>query len=405
MRRLRKELDSEKQAAREEAWAKVSALELEINSAVHDLEFERRRLKGARERIMLRETQLRAFYSTTEEISSLFAKQQQQLKAMQKTLEDEENYDNGSLDLDLNMTNGPTDDTAVAGKQSSHDAGLKSTSAGGSNRNQPATSNDEGSATEKHECDNRSQADDQNTQGEEFTSPACEVRGGGFGSNIDVDTAPALDGTEQVVETESPLINAGPSYDLNTMQLDETIPEDAENQKEMENTEPGGTMRTADLIASEVAGSWAQSTAPSAQGDNGSQQSRCIGVRDSVSHVAESQTTISSNTAATKRSQEYQALSKMIGIVAPDLKEQFVNDDDDDSDVEKEERVEGSSSSDTECCSDTENINSKGGGGDRVAVSDSETEGSDAGGKGDGKADSDAIAMDEDDETQVDSVS
>ncbi|CAN1332451.1 E3 ubiquitin-protein ligase CHFR [Linum perenne] len=434
MRRLRKELDSEKQAAREEAWAKVSALELEINSAVHDLEFERRRLKGARERIMLRETQLRAFYSTTEEISSLFAKQQQQLKAMQKTLEDEENYENGSLDIDLNITNGPTDDMVVAGKQSSYRAGLKpgfATSAGGSNRNQLTTSNDEGSATEKHECDHRSQGDDQNTQGEEFTSAACEVRGGGFGSNIDIDTAPALDGgaidTEQVVESESPLLNAGRSFDVNkfgslagdTMQLDEdaevqetdervgTIPEDAEEKpREIDNTELGGTMRTADLIASEVAGSWAQSTAPSVEGENGSQQSRCIGLRDSVSRVAESQTTISSNTAVTKHSREYQALSEMIGIVAPDLKEQFGGSVNDDSDMEKEERVEASSNSDTECCSDTENIhgdNSKDGGG-AAAVSDSETEGSDvAAVKGDGKLDSDA--MDEDDETQVDSVS
>ncbi|KAL5538184.1 hypothetical protein UlMin_043682, partial [Ulmus minor] len=52
-KRLKEELESEKQAAREEAWAKVSALELEINAAMRDLDFERRRLKGARERIML----------------------------------------------------------------------------------------------------------------------------------------------------------------------------------------------------------------------------------------------------------------------------------------------------------------------------------------------------------------
>lgn len=50
-----------------------------------------------------RETQLRAFYSTTEEISSLFAKLQEQLKAMQRTLEDEENYENTSVDSDLNI--------------------------------------------------------------------------------------------------------------------------------------------------------------------------------------------------------------------------------------------------------------------------------------------------------------
>ncbi|XP_029148095.2 pentatricopeptide repeat-containing protein At3g16610-like [Arachis hypogaea] len=67
---------------------------------MRDLDFERRRLRGARERLMLRETQLRAFYSTTEEIQVLFAKQQEQLKAMQKTLEDEENYENTSVDMD-----------------------------------------------------------------------------------------------------------------------------------------------------------------------------------------------------------------------------------------------------------------------------------------------------------------
>ncbi|RYQ93493.1 hypothetical protein Ahy_B09g099768 isoform B [Arachis hypogaea] len=54
-RRLNQELESEK-AAREEAWAKVSILELEINATMRDLEFERRRLRGARERLMLRVT-------------------------------------------------------------------------------------------------------------------------------------------------------------------------------------------------------------------------------------------------------------------------------------------------------------------------------------------------------------
>ncbi|XP_072081093.1 uncharacterized protein [Arachis hypogaea] len=42
-RRLSKELESEKQVAREDAWAKVSILELEINAAMRDLDFERRR--------------------------------------------------------------------------------------------------------------------------------------------------------------------------------------------------------------------------------------------------------------------------------------------------------------------------------------------------------------------------
>ncbi|KAA3462177.1 myosin-3-like isoform X5 [Gossypium australe] len=54
---LRKHLETEK-AAREEAWSKVSALEIEINAAMRDL--------------------LQAFYSTTEKISILLAKQQEQ---------------------------------------------------------------------------------------------------------------------------------------------------------------------------------------------------------------------------------------------------------------------------------------------------------------------------------------
>ncbi|XP_020959624.1 uncharacterized protein LOC110263156 isoform X3 [Arachis ipaensis] len=99
-RRLSKELDSEKQEAREEAWDKVSILKLEINATMQDLDFERRRLKGAKERLMLWEIQLHAFYSTTEEMQVLFAKQQEQLKAMQRTLENEENYENTSVDMD-----------------------------------------------------------------------------------------------------------------------------------------------------------------------------------------------------------------------------------------------------------------------------------------------------------------
>ncbi|KAL5679080.1 hypothetical protein ACJX0J_005465, partial [Zea mays] len=101
LRKLKKELENEK-AAREEAWAKVSALELEIAATIRDLSIEKQRYQGARERIILRETQLRAFYSTTEEISSLFAKQQEQLKAMQRTLEDEENYESTLMSVDLN---------------------------------------------------------------------------------------------------------------------------------------------------------------------------------------------------------------------------------------------------------------------------------------------------------------
>ncbi|XLT10242.1 hypothetical protein HN51_056035, partial [Arachis hypogaea] len=52
-RSSKKELESEK-VAREEAWAKVSVPELEINAAIRDLDFERQRLKGSRGKLMLR---------------------------------------------------------------------------------------------------------------------------------------------------------------------------------------------------------------------------------------------------------------------------------------------------------------------------------------------------------------
>ncbi|KAG6403255.1 hypothetical protein SASPL_135472 [Salvia splendens] len=122
-KRMSKELERGKgvsQAAREEAWSKVSALELEISAAMRDLDFERRRLKGARERIMLRETQLRAFYPTTEEISRLLVKQQEQLKAMQRTLEDEENNETTSNDIDLNLVNGNETRSIVRDKEEVH---------------------------------------------------------------------------------------------------------------------------------------------------------------------------------------------------------------------------------------------------------------------------------------------
>ncbi|XP_015584544.2 uncharacterized protein LOC8270655 isoform X3 [Ricinus communis] len=437
IKQLRKELESEKQAAREEAWAKVSALELEINAAMRDLEYERRRLKGARERIMLRETQLRAFYSTTEEISILFAKQQEQLKAMQRTLEDEENYDNTSVDMDLNAN--PTDDmdgTLMGEKQMIVYNGAKGRSANSAQRfdgNQAVASGDEASVTEKHECDIRSQGEEPNTQEEEFTSSNRHANGG-FGSDIDgVGTAPVLEGdaigTEQVLETESlgfdgDRLNKCGSIAGDTMQLDDeahvhesdvhilTSPDalhhsqsnnPLEFQKAMEeDTEPGGTIRTNDLLASEVAGSWAYSTAPSVHGENESPRSRdndvkgSAGLHDSSGQVAESQSTPSSEAAAARRNHERRALSEMIGIVAPDLKEQFGAVDDDCAG--RREKQGSTSNSDTESCTDSEDRNRKYP--KVVSISDTETEGSDQPNE-DEKHD----AMDEDDEdTEEDSI-
>ncbi|KAJ4845550.1 hypothetical protein Tsubulata_021531 [Turnera subulata] len=436
-KRLRQELDNEK-AAREEAWAKVSALELEVNAAMRDLEFERRRLKAARERIMLRETQLRAFYSTTEEISVLFAKQQEQLKAMQRTLEDEENYENTSADFDLNEPYRNTNDNQVREKELAVYRSNSAAKAGSatSAQNQAITSSDGVSATEKHDCDVRSQ-EGEYTQGEEFTSSNHQVKGGAFGSDIDgMETAPILEGdavgTEQVLETESPGIDGMRDIDLRkcgslageTMQIDdeahvheceghnETNCEDAAchsqssnplgNHRGVEDTEPGGSIRTADLLASEVVGSWAYSTAPSVHGENGSPRSGDNNEKggtaphDSNGMVGESQS--SPSNAVTRHEHECRALSEMIGIVAPDLKEQFSVAIDGHADGVKEQK--SCSSSDTEGCSDTDDDN-----GEYAkfrTISDVETEGSD---QGDKEQKHDAMDDDDDDEaTQEDSL-
>lgn len=360
---------------------------------------------------------------------------------MQRTLEDEENYENTSVDLDLNATNGNMNgalvrEKDVTGYGSNHNAKAGSATSGQRfGRNQVITSSDEVSATERHDCDIRSR-EDQNTQEEEFTSANHHVKGG-FGSDIDgVGTAPVLEGdavgTEQVLETESPGIDGERNFDLNkcgslagdTMQLDDeahvhesderiqTIYKDGlhhsqsnnplENQRAMEDTEPGGTIRTAELLASEVAGSWAYSTAPSVHGENDSPRSRDdydkggAGLHDSNGQVAESQSMPSSEAAATRRNHECRALSEMIGIVAPDLKEQFGVAMDDDCDRGREKQV-STSNSDTEGCTDSDDHNGENAKGE--SISDAETEGSDQPDEGQKHGN----AMDEDDEaTQED---
>ncbi|PHU29173.1 hypothetical protein BC332_01266 [Capsicum chinense] len=449
---LRKELESEKQAAREEAWAKVSALELEISAAMRDLDFERRRLKGARERIMLRETQLRSFYSTTEEISVLFAKQQEQLKAMQRTLEDEENYENTSVDIDLSPYNGNVKGSRLREKEVG-DGSHNVTRAGCSTLNQRHVrelfelSSDDASATEKHDCNNRSEEGGQETQEVEFAGVECVKDG--FGSEVDgVGTAPLegdavgtelvpesdtagvaanvegdLVGTEHVQETESLGINSERNIDLNkfcaasgnTMQLDDGTPVKeaqvqnpaichesmppspennvAEDDNVIEDTEAEGTIRTADLLASEVAGSWACSTAPSVHGENDTPKSKdndaCVAaLQDSGAQVGESQCATSTSKAS-RWDHDRKALSEMIGIVAPDLKEQFCNAVGSDGDQGGNEGDPSDSA--TESCSDDQDniMNTE-------AASDAET-------VDDDKVNEDV--MDEDDEaTQEDSV-
>ncbi|KAL4368748.1 hypothetical protein GQ457_05G000320 [Hibiscus cannabinus] len=387
---LRKQFDTEKQAAQEEAWTKVSALELEINAAMRDLDHERMRLKGARERIMLRETQLRAFYSTTEEISVLFAKQQEQLKAMQRTLEDEENYENTSVDIDLNIPYVNNYGTTGREKTCTGYHGNGATKAGSSTSAQKINiSSDEASVTEKHDCGIRSQEVGENTQEAEFTSAEHFIKGG-FGSDIDgVGTARVHEGdtigSERVLETESLGIEVEYNFDLNrsgtlckdamqfdreadahesnnrnqtafpdtSMRSESNKPNDTQNS--VEDTEAGGTIRTADLLASEVLGSWAYSTNPSVHGENESpkigdnEEDHGMAIHDSAGLVAESQSTPSSvGAAASRRNVEGQALSEMIGIVAPVLKEQFGA-----GSINGFDQQSSTSDSDTKDCSDS----------------------------------------------------
>ncbi|KAJ8565439.1 hypothetical protein K7X08_008015 [Anisodus acutangulus] len=217
----------------------------------------------------------------------------------------------------------------------------------------------------------------------EFAGAECTVKGG-FGSEVDgIGTAPMdgdavgtelvpesdtadvaaantegdLVGPERVQEIESLGVNGERNIDLNfsalagnTMQLDDGItgkePQEqnpaichesmppspantvAEGDNVIEDTEAEGTIRTADLLASEVAGSWACSTAPSVHGENDTPKSKdndaCpAALQDSGAQVGESQCATSTSKASSRWDHDHKAPSKMIGIVAPDLKEQF----------------------------------------------------------------------------------
>ncbi|KAL3616577.1 hypothetical protein CASFOL_039967 [Castilleja foliolosa] len=396
-KRLRKELEFEK-SAREEAWAKVSALELEMSAAVRDLDFERRRLKAARERIMLRETQLRAFYSTTEEISSLFAKQQEQLKAMQRTLEDEENYETTSIDMDLNRADDNENRSVARDNNNNKDEVRKSNTTA---KDQVESSSDEASVTEKHDCNHaKSQENEIDTQEVDFTGPICNNNisnaKGAFGSDIDpeigtehIPETEGIESTERVLETEGEHVK---NVDVNNNTNGVNDP--------MEDTEGGGeTIRTADLLASEVAGSWAFSTEPSARGENDSHSpggksdnnDDAVPLQDSNSLVAESQHIPLAKSESDMRSKERRALSEMIGIVAPDLREQFSRAVGSEDGVGSE-KGGVASDSDTEGCSDDAGGEKDG---PREEGSDGETDRSE-------RMKSDE--MDEDDDTQEDSV-
>ncbi|XP_073102139.1 uncharacterized protein [Elaeis guineensis] len=396
LKRLQKELESEKQVAREEAWAKVSALELEIGAAIRDLSMEKQRFQGARERIILRETQLRAFYSTTEEITALFAKQQEQLKAMQKALEDEENNEDASIGIDLNeVALRYVNVASVSGREVGQPSYNAREASGSSPKNAQAmtdSSADDTSTTEKHDCDVGSQ--DGNTQDLECTSADRLVKG--FGLDIDgVGTAVVPDGeptdTERVLGTESQAgdtcfddqstaLQKCSNLGGDTMQLDDEaqVLENLEpagrlegqtggcSQSRLEDTETG-TIRTTDLLASEVAGSWAVSTAPSVNGEN--ESPRSIGDPDaggedtataaatllpcSDGQAAGSQS--NGVNAVPKLSKEHQVLNAMIAIVAPDFRQHLHGG----SGEEKNESLsdaetEGSNNSDASDGDDTE---------------------------------------------------
>nr|CAD1835418.1 unnamed protein product [Ananas comosus var. bracteatus] len=368
LKSLKDELESEK-VAREDAWAKVSALELEIAAAIRDLSTEKQRFQGARERIILRETQLRAFYSTTEEISALFAKQQEQLKAMQKTLEDEENDENASFGIDMNAP--------LSGNMRLAHAFQKETASLNSKREALAASPNKEQASRSstsHDDDNIFQ---------------------GFGSDIEAVPAGEPTDTERVLGTESQVGEGGfcekirvlqkcNNTEGETMQLDdETQFQDKEETQLQEKAETqlqeiaeiagkledptngsiGGsqsriedtqnnTIRTADLLASEVPGSWAMSTAPSVNGEN--ESPRNTGENDNgdgentaaaatlllCSEVQAAGSQSHSINGATKLTKDQEALNAMIAIVAPDFGQQLQSEggkSDSMSDAETEE--------------------------------------------------------------------
>lgn len=224
---------------------------------------------------------MRAFYSTTEEISALFARQQEQLKAMQRTLEDEDHYENTLTDIDLNQTpprkvNARDEDMCpnTGTREVSQECVAESSSRG--------SADEDASTTEKNDDGNDTQ-DGTDTQDLECTSISRSVQG--IGATVDgVSTAVAHEkeqtDTERVLETES---QAGDgrfqkccNMEGETMQLDEeTVPVEnftepvtrPEVEPRLEDTEPC-QVQTTDLLTSEAVGSWAVSTAPSVTGEN-----------------------------------------------------------------------------------------------------------------------------------------
>ncbi|PWZ53307.1 hypothetical protein Zm00014a_026305 [Zea mays] len=392
LRKLKKELENEK-AAREEAWAKVSALELEIAATIRDLSIEKQR-----------ETQLRAFYSTTEEISSLFAKQQEQLKAMQRTLEDEENYESTLMSVDLNKVHLAIDNAGMKPvNRSKNTLGASIASPENTQVSEHSSSDEDANMTEQQDDDVT--ANGGNTQDLECTSPERSVeRRPGFHGNP-VPTAPEREvtDTEQVPETESEAGNVGcddqrcDNIGGETMPLEDEVllPENEEptallkdagqpqanmvpipipddggghcseekhegacSESKREDTHVGA-IRTGDLLASEVAGSWAVETAPSVNGENESPRSlgdaterdedggsvaadALLTLVNSEGQAAGSQNNVEQ--ASSKITDDPRVLSAMIGIVDPEFRKQMsrsgAGNEEPMSDAETDEGVE-----------------------------------------------------------------
>lgn len=387
-------------------------------------------------RMLFRETQLRAFYSTTDEISALFIKQQEQLKAMRRTLEDEENYENTSVDIDLHVDLNAIQENfnGVLGRErEDHQRNIIAREGSGTSTPKARTvggdASDDASATEKHDCDLGTQ-EGGCTQDAEYTSADPSVKG--FGSYIGTEPVPDGDpiDTERVLGTESEAVDIGFSQHVvlhkcrnphaDKMELDDETQENGELPRitddeddhcsqpkiqlealnAMEDTEPG-TIKTADLLASEVAGSWAVSTAPSVHGENESpsgahadanidDETPATGFSDGEAAASQSAPVVT----ATRLSQERQALNAMIQIVAPEFKEQFQNGGGDEhmSDVDTQEGSSGGN--------DEEDGDAAMGKDKSEAVSDSDSK---DGGR-DPSSDDDNEDGDYEDRTQQDSV-
>lgn len=369
---------------------------------------------------------------------------------MQRTLEDEENYDTTSVDGDLHHANTNFNQSNVRNKEvtKQNNSILNEGNAASHGTGRVESSSDEASVTEKHDCNAKNVEHGQDTQEVDFIG--TERNGNGtFGSDINgMDTAPALDaeaiGTEQIPETEgiatAPVLGEvletervletqsqghgprmGNNIDLNQLsQGDDEMHIDGEMNSnvnlileasqtmsphrserhcadsdvgdQMEDTEDGATIRTADLVTSEVPGSWAASTGP---GENDSHspgkensEKPAVPIHDSDSLVAESENIPPTKSEASSR-RDMDRLSEMISIIAPDVGEKFSRAVGSEEQVRPERVV---SDSDTEGSSDSDDGNKVGDQGE----SDAETVGSD-------RAVSDD-RMDEDDETQEDSV-